>query len=124
MIRTTDRLPLGTSGLTVSPICIGIVGDAQVIPAAFEAGINFFFITADMHWPLYEQTRRGLRDLLASKPAARDELVLGVVAYVTQPEFCWYPYQEVLDELGNAVRVDLTIAGGCYGHEIGRRLPI
>jgi hypothetical protein len=124
MPRLTDRLPLGAGGLQVSPICIGIVADERVIPAAFEAGINFFFISADMHWPLYEATRRGVRELLATNPAARGELVLGVVAYVTQPEFCFYPFQEVLDELGNAERIDLTIAGGCYGYEIERRLPI
>jgi len=47
--RPADRLPLGTSGLEVSPICIGMVEDPRTIPAAFEAGINFFFVTADMH---------------------------------------------------------------------------
>lgn len=122
--RVTDRLPLGSAGLTVSPICIGLAGDSNIVAAAYEAGINFFFVSADMHWPLYEETRRGIRDLLASKPAARDEIVVGVVAYVTQPEFCWYPYQEALDEVGNLGRIDLTIAGGSYGHEIDRRLEV
>ena len=122
--RVTDRLPLGIEGLSVSPICIGVVADPRVIPAAFEAGINFFFISADMHWPIYEPTRRGVRDLIASKPGARDELVLGVVSYVTQPEFCYMPFTEVIDELGNIERVDLAIAGGSYGHEIAKRHEI
>jgi len=89
--KLTDRLPL-RDGLEVSPVCVGIVGDPDVVPAAFEAGINFFFVTADMHWPLYEGVREGLRRLLKSNPAARDSLVVGVVAYVTQPEFCWVPF--------------------------------
>lgn len=122
--RLTDRLPLGTSGLEVSPFCSGLTFDANTIPAAFEAGINFFFLTADMHWPLYEATRRGLRDLLTSKPAARDSIVVGVAAYVTQPEFCFAPFEEVLGEISPLQRIDLTIAGGSYGHEIPTRIKI
>jgi hypothetical protein len=120
--KLTDRLPLGTSGLEVSPICIGITDDPRTIPAAFEAGINFFFLTADMHWPLYEQTRRGLAQLLASHPGARDAIVVGAVSYVAQPEFLWAPFEEVVVELPQLERLDLTIAGGAYGHEIDQRL--
>lgn len=121
--KLTDRYPLG-NGLQVSPFCLGLVGDPDVVAAAFEAGINFFFISADMHWPVYEQTRRGLAQLLRDKPAARDQIVLGLVAYVTQPEFCWVPFQEVLEELPAAKHVDVTIAGGSYGNEISRRLDV
>jgi hypothetical protein len=120
--KPTDRLPLGASGLEVSPICIGITDDPRTIPAAFEAGINFFFVTADMHWPLYEQTRRGLAQLLDSHPGARDAIVVGAVSYVAQPEFLWAPFEEVVAELPRLERLDLTIAGGAYGHEIDRRL--
>ncbi len=120
--RPTDRLPLGDRGLEVSPICIGITDDPRTIPAAFEAGINFFFVTADMHWPLYEQTRRGLAQLLAAHPGARDAIVVGAVSYVAPPEFLWAPFEEVLDELPRLGRLDLTIAGGAYDHEIDRRL--
>lgn len=120
----TDRLPLGASGLAVSPFCQGMTEEAATIPAAFEAGINFFFVTADMHWPLYEATRRGLRMLLDGNPQARDAIVIGVVSYVTQPEFCWAPFLEVLQELAPLQRIDVTIAGGCYGHEVGARARI
>jgi len=52
-------------------------------------------------------------------------MVIGVVAYVTQPEFCWVPFQEVLDELPELEnRIDVTIAGGCYGHEFPTRVAI
>ena len=120
--KPTDRLPLGASGLEVSPICVGITDDPRTIPAAFEAGINFFFLTADMHWPLYEQTRRGLAQLLDGHPDARDSIVVGVVSYVAQPEFLWVPFDEVLAELPQLERLDLTIAGGAYNHEIDQRL--
>src|SRR6185436_7902867 len=119
--QLTDRLPLGSSGLEVSPICVGIVGDPDTIPAAFEAGINFFFVTADMHWPVYEATRRGLARLLESNRAARDAIVVGVVAYVTQPVFMWAPYDEVLEGVPVLQRIDLTIAGGCYRHDYALR---
>jgi hypothetical protein len=121
--KLTDRLPLG-NGLEVSPFCLGLVSDPAIVPAAFEAGINFFFVSADMHWPVYEQTRRGLEQLVADNPAARDQIVLGLVAYVTQPEFCWMPFQEVLEAMPALGRVDLTIAGGSYSDEIGRRLNV
>ena len=35
------------------------------MPAAFDAAINCFFVSTDMHWPFYEQPRRGLKLLLA-----------------------------------------------------------
>jgi hypothetical protein len=117
-------LPLGTSGLEVSPICQGMTPDPDTVPAAFEAGINFFFVTADMHWPLYEGTRRGLRDLLAANPAARDSIVVGVVSYVTQLEFSYAPFLEVLEEISPLQRIDLIIAGGAYGHEIPERIEM
>jgi hypothetical protein len=121
--RLTDRLPLGTGGLEVSPICLGLVAEPAIIPAAFEAGINFFFVTADLHWPLYDVVRRGLAQLIRSKPAARDQIVIGVAAYVTQPEFCHAPFTEVIAEIPGLERIDLAIAGGSYGHELPARLP-
>src|SRR6185436_586633 len=74
--KLTDRLPLGGSGLEVSPCSLGLTGDPATVPAAFEAGINFFFLTADMHWPIYEPTRRGLKLLLEGRPGVRDAIVV------------------------------------------------
>ena len=45
--------------MTVSP---------ETVIAAFEEGVNFFFITADLHWPLYDGVRKGLAKL---SPEAR-----------------------------------------------------
>src|ERR1043165_4314286 len=98
--KLTDRLPLGASGVVVSPFCVGMSPDPMTIPAAYEAGINFFFVTADMHWPLYEPLRRGLRML------PRDDIVIAAASYVTQPEFCRAPFLEVLAELPELRRLD------------------
>src|SRR5262249_5979393 len=94
--RLTDRLPLGSAGLRVSPVCLGIVGEPATVPAAFDAGVNFFFVTADMHWPLYESARRGLADLLARVRGVREQVVVAGVCYPTQPEFCSMPFQELV----------------------------
>jgi hypothetical protein len=120
--KLTDRYALGASGLEVSPVCLGMVADPAIIPAAYDAGINFFFITADMHWPLYDATRAGLFRLFRDRPEAREKIVVGVVSYVSQPEFGWLPFREVVDSLPGLSHIDLTIAGGSYGHEIEQRL--
>lgn len=122
--RPCDRLALGDSGLKVSPLCLGMVRDPGTISAAYDAGVNFFFVTADMHWPLYEGTRRGLADLLARGGAVRDEIVIAATCYVTQPEFCRFPFGEVIDAVPAFERLDVVIAGGAYGHEIGTRLQV
>lgn len=120
--RLSDRLPLGAEGLRVSPFCLGMVGDPCVVPAAFDAGLNFFFLTTDMHWPLYEGTRRGLADLL--RRGVRDQIVVAAVCYPTQPEFCTAPFEELVASVPGLGRIDLLLAGGAYGSELGRRWPI
>lgn len=122
--KLTDRLTLGKDGLLISPFCLGMVRSPAAVAAAFDRGINFFFVSADMHWPLYAALRQGLRDLLARGRRIRDEIVVGVVCYPTQPEFCSMPFQEVLDEIPGLGTIDLLIAGGAYAAELGKRLPI
>ena len=120
--RLGDRRPLGEVEGGVSPICLGIVDDPRVVPAAFDAGINFFFVTADMHWPLYDPLRRGLAMLFARGGGVRDAVVVGAVSYVAQPEFCYLPFREVVDEIPGLERVDVTIAGGAYLRDLTERL--
>ena len=119
-----DRLILGNLGLRASPYCLGIVRLPETVSAAFDAGINFFFVTADMHWPLYEQTRRGLADLLARGRAIRDQMVVAAVCYPTQAEFCSMPFQELLEAVPGLERIDVLIAGGAYEGEFPGRLPV
>jgi len=77
--KPTDRLPLGKSGLLGSPFCLGITASPDTVVAAYEAGINFFFITADLHWPLYDGVRKDLANILDGNKSRRDELVAGGV---------------------------------------------
>jgi hypothetical protein len=120
----TERLELGSRGLRVSPFCLGLVAEPGVIVEAFDAGINFFFVTADMHWPLYENVRRGLAMLLERGGGVRDELVVAVTAYVTQPDFCHLPFREVLEAVPGLDRIDVPIAGGVYTHDFLARYRV
>jgi hypothetical protein len=121
--RATDRLVLGVSGLMVSPLCLGMTADPRVVPAAFDAGVNFFFVSADLHWPLYDGLRRGLRDLFARGGGVRDEVVVGVVSYLEQPMFQHLQFHEVVSAVPGLDRADLLIAGAIpHGRSLGRRL--
>lgn len=119
-----DRIPLASSGLSISPFCLGMTGAPEVVLAAYDAGVNFFFLSADMHWPYYEHTRAGLRQLLSRGGGIRDRLVVAVASYVTQPEFCFKPFREVLEAVPGLERIDVVVAGGAYSGEILTRLGI
>jgi len=109
--QPTDRIPLGHTGLRVSPICLGMTVAADTVIAAYEAGVNFFFVTADLHWPLYDGIRKGLAKLLAGSPSRRDEIVVGVVSYLDNPLFGALQFHEVTAEMPGLERVDVLIAG-------------
>jgi len=109
--KPTDRYRLGNSGLWVSPICIGICGSPETVARAYEAGVNFFFVSADLHWPMYEATRAGIARLVRDNPARRDDLVIGVVSYLDDPLFSALQFNEVIDSVPGLRRVDLLIAG-------------
>lgn len=122
--RLTDRLSLGKSGLSVSPACLGMTSNPDTVLAAYDAGVNFFFVTADMHWPYYEGLRQGLAKLLERGGGIRDRIVVAAVAYPTQPEFCSAPFAEVLEVLPKLGRLDVLIAGGAYGRDLVDRLKV
>lgn len=119
--RLTDRHSLG-SGLLVSPVCLGVVPSPKVVLEAFDAGINFFFVTADMHWPLYEPLRQGLAQLV--KRVSRDDFVVCAAAYVTQPDFCTMPFEETLEAIAGLGRLDVVTMGGVYAVDFEARLPV
>ena len=122
--KPTDRLPLGKSGLRVSPFCLGITSTPDTVVAAYEAGVNFFFITADLHWPLYDGVRKGLAKILDGNPSRRDELVVGVVSYLDEPLFSVLQFHEVINEIPGLDRVDLLIAGAVSNDQsFHSRLP-
>lgn len=114
--KVTDRLPLGGSGLKVSPLCLGMT-KPEVVLEAFEMGINFFFVSADLHWPLYEGLRVGLAKLLTAHKHIRDQIVIGVVSYLEDPLFRYLQFWEVISSIPGMDRVDLLIAGSVSDDE-------
>lgn len=119
-----DRRELGEARLNVSPFCLGAVSSEDTISAAFDHGINFFFLTADMHWPVYEKTRRGLAKLLSRTGHIRDEIIVAVASYVTQSEFCRTQFAEVISSINGLQRIDIAVIGGAYGSELCNRVSI
>ncbi len=113
--KPTDRLPLGSSGLRVSPLCLGMTADPETVLAAWEHGVNFFFLTADLHWPLYDGLRKGLAKLLDGNRARRDEVVVAVVSYLDNPLFASLQFNEVIAEVPGLERVDVIVAGAVAG---------
>lgn len=110
----TDRLRLGLSGKSVSPLCFGLVPEPEIVIEGFDAGVNFFFVTADLHWPLYSGVRKGLAQLLERAGGIRNDIVVGVVSYLDQPLFHYLQFNEVLDAIPGLGHVDLLIAGAVH----------
>lgn len=120
--RLTDRRRIGKR-LRVSPFCLGCSADPRVIPAAFDAGINFFFVSGDLHWPYYEGTRRGLRDLLSRRSVSRDDIIVAGVTYVGASDLSIAPLYELIEAVPKLERIDVTTIGGAYrGDFLARRM--
>jgi hypothetical protein len=122
--KFTDRLQLGDTGIRVSPFCLGMVRSVDTPGVAFDAGINFFFLSSDLHWPYYDLARRGLEKLLARGPGIREQVVVALASYVTQPEFCAAALEEGLNAISGLKSIDLAIIGGAYSDEFLTRLHI
>jgi predicted aldo/keto reductase-like oxidoreductase len=96
----------------------------DTVSAAFDAGINFFFLSSDLHWPYYDLARRGLEKLLARSPGIREQIVVAMTSYVTQPEFCAGALEEGLNAVAGLMSIDLAIIGGAYSHEFLTRVNL
>ena len=107
--------------LEVSPICLGRTADPNTIPAAFDAGINFFFLSGDLHWPIYLGLREGLSRLLQRTPSVRDQIVVAGVAYAGQRGFCLGAYAELIQAVPKLLRIDVAVAGGICAGDFARR---
>jgi hypothetical protein len=101
-----------------------MVSTPDAIEAAFDAGINFFFLSADLHWPLYEASRQGLARLFAREDDVRSRVVVAVASYVTQPEFPVGALSEVVAAVPRLQGIDLAVIGGAYGHDFLDRLDL
>ena len=122
--RTTDRIAVGETSLSISPICLGWVRDPDTIAAAFDVGINFFFLSGDLHWPIYEATRQGIAALLRRGRRVRDRIVVAVASYVAQREFAYGPFGEVLESVPGLGHIDMIVIGGTYGSDFPARWNI
>lgn len=107
--RLADRLPLGRTGLLVSPLCLGIT-QRETVPVAFAAGVNFFFLSNDLHWSLYAPLMAGITDLLASG-VSRDDIVIAGVSYLSEPMFGSLQFNELIDAIPRLERIDILMAG-------------
>jgi hypothetical protein len=98
-----------------------MTADRRTVCAAYDAGINFFFMTADLHWPVYEELRQGLAMLLSRGGGVRDDIVIGVASYCTQADFWFSPFFDVLEAMPALGKIDVTIAGGAYAADFAAR---
>lgn len=121
--RLTDRLLLGTSSHRVSPVCLGIAGTPETVLAAFDAGINFFFLSADLHWPAYEPLRRGL-SMLSARGVKRSEWVLASASYPAQHELGTWAFYDVLQAAPWLERLDVLVIGASYARDFPSRRDV
>lgn len=122
-VERSVTLGSGQNSVKVSPICLGITS-AETVIAAWDAGINFFFVTADMHWPLYEGLRQGLVRLGKERPEALEQAVIASVCYTAQPEFQTAPFDEVLTAIAPFKKIHVVVAGGSYEPDVEKRLAV
>ncbi len=122
-VERSVTLGSGVSSVAVSPLCIGATS-AECVIAAWDAGINFFFVTADMHWPLYEGLRQGLVRLAKECPEALEQAVIACVCYTAQPEFQTMPFEEVVTAIAPFKKIDVAVVGGSYEPDVEKRLKV
>ncbi len=121
--RYGDRVALGKAKLQVSPFCIGMTRDSNVIEAAFDLGINFFFLSTDLHWGQYESNRVGLKNLF-KRPGARDQVVVCASSYMIAATFTHGAFRETVEAIPGLGHIDIVCAGGMYSQDTARRMPI
>lgn len=120
--RFTDRYRLAETGLEVSPFCLGIVNSEDTICDAFDSGINFFFVSTDLHWPAYHAVRRGLEKLFDRTRGMRERVVVAAASYVTQPWFFAGAMHELVAAVRGLKTIDVATMGGVYPWHFTRRL--
>jgi len=120
MPRPTDRITLGKTRVEVSPFCLGWVDDPDTVLAAFDIGINFFFVPTDYHLGLYMRSIEGLKRLLARGGGIRDEIVVAAVGYIENPDFFGGTFRELLYAAPEIDRLDVAIAGAVLPGNAGR----
>lgn len=118
--KPSDRIGLGRTALSVSPFCLGWVEDPDTVLAAFDIGINFFFLPSDYHLPLYRHSIEGLKRLLARSSEIRDRIVVAGVGYIENPAFFDGTLHELLWAAPELARLDVGVAGAVTTASSGR----
>lgn len=118
--KPEDRVRLGKTALSVSPFCLGWVEDPDTVLAAYDIGINFFFLPSDYHLPLYRHSIEGLKRLLARGSDVRDRIVVAGVGYIENPTFFASTLQELLWAAPELARLDVGLAGAVSPANAGR----
>lgn len=118
----TDRLRLGPH--RVGPLCLGYVRDPRTIAHAVSRGVNFFFLSCDLHWPTYRRSFAGLRQVLRRRPSLRADMCIAVASYVGAETMTESALADLLDELPELEAPDVLVAGGVYGHDAERRIAM
>lgn len=117
----TARLPLGA--LQVSPACLGMIGGrSDAVLEAFDAGINFFFVSADLHWPRYASLRRGLTKLLARGGSIRERIVVAACSYASRAGGAAEAWSELLRAVPRLERLDVLAVGAVVDGDLAPRL--
>lgn len=107
----------------MSPACLGRVPEElgpasdDTVCAAYDAGINFFFISADLHWPAYELQRRGILKLLARGKPIRNNMVIAAACY---SGFHLSAVADLLTYFPQLGRIDVLVVGAVGRHDDSR----
>ena len=107
----TDHCAVSGLNIEVSRYLLSSVSTPDVVEQAFERGINFFLLGADLHWPKYEATRIGLQRLL-QRTSLRDEVVIAAISHMHQRNAAAVAFREVLDAVPQLGRLDMLVMGG------------
>jgi len=98
---------------------------SRALVAAFDLGVNFFFVSADAHWPLYEGVRRGLTKLLKGSASRRREIVIAVVSYLHDPFFAQSGvFHEAARAIPGAASADVLVAGAATAANLDRLVSL
>ena len=109
----------------VSPLCLGMIALPETVLAAAQHGVNFFFVSADLHWPRYEAMRVAVRELVRAGVRPRESIVVAVATYVPHPDMVAAALAEAVEALGPEIgHIDVAVAGAATAADFAPRLEV
>ncbi len=119
--RFSDRCSLRGLDIEVSHYLITVVETPDVVERAFEKGINFFLLGADLHWPMYEATRIGLRRILQAS-GVRQKIVVAGMSFVNVTNGARAAFREIVKAVPELEALDVLVIGSAGCHDFISRL--